>query len=141
MPHRIISINILDLILGLFPTALVGLFDFDQLIIVHMLGCYTGAYFKLLYDLKIKKMERQWAFLYALSSVSFGYALANGFIDYYKIKQSVGFEILIYAFMAIVANFVGVAIIKIMAGLEQDSWKLSKEYFKRAIRNFLGIKQ
>lgn len=141
MPHRLFTINILDLILGLFPTCLVGLFDFDQLIIAHMLGCYTGAYFKLLYDLKIKKMERQWAFLYALSSVSFGYALATGFIDYYKIKQTVGFEILLYATMAIIANFVGVAVIKIMAGLEQDSWKLSKEYFKKAIRNFLGIKQ
>lgn len=140
MPHRLISFSILDLILGLLPTGLVGLFDFDQLIIAHMIGCYTGAYIKLLYDLKIKKMDRQWAFMYALGSVSFGYVLANGFVDYYKIKSGVGFEILIYAVMAIAANFVAVGVIKILTGLEQNSWNLTKDYFKKALRNWLNSK-
>jgi uncharacterized membrane protein YuzA (DUF378 family) len=140
MPHRLISYSFLDLLLGLLPTGLVGLFDFDQLIIAHMIGCYTGAYIKLLYDLKIKKMERQWAFMYALGSVSFGYVLANGFVDYYKIDAGLGFEILIYALMAIAANFVAVGVIKILAGLEQDSWKMTKDYFKKWLKNWVNSK-
>ena len=41
---------------------------------------------------------------------------------------------------AIAANFVAVGVIKILTGLEQNSWNLTKDYFKKALRNWLNSK-
>lgn len=139
MPHRFITYNIIDLILGLLTVGLVGIFAFDPLIIAHMLATYTGAYFKLLYDLKIKKTENQWAIMYALSSVSFGYLMGNACVSYFKITD-ISIDMLAFALCAIASNYVAVASIKIFSYLESNSVSLTKDALKKSIRNFLGIK-
>ena len=139
MPHRYISFNILDVVLGFLPTTLVGLFDFDQHIIIHMIGCYTGALIKWGYDVKIKKMDKPWATFYAFISLGAGFIIGNSAVDYFKI-ETVSHQILGYMISAIAANYLVYGLIKIFIGLESQSWTLTKDYFKKALKDWINSK-
>lgn len=139
MPHRFISFNILDFILSFVPVGLVGIFDFDTYIIAHMVGCYTGALIKWGYDVKLKKMDRSWATFYALISIGAGYIIGNSFNEHYKIAL-VSDQIFVFMVSAIGANYLVMGAIKIFIGLEQSSWKLTKEYFKNWLKGFINDK-
>ena len=139
MPHRFISVNILDIILGIIPATLVGVFDFDKNIIAHMIGCYTGALIKWGYDVKIKKMDKPWATFYAVISLGAGFIIGNSVADYFKIA-TVSHQILGYMISAIAANYLVYGLIKIFIQLEAQSWTMSRDYIKKALKDWINSK-